>query len=99
MAPEQPVANSGGSEEADFAKVRRKTLCMKFDILTSKQTFQELAKGERTATALENSLSAVEAKIEELLAQAEKDQESAQKMKETGAAGSSVSNSNTKMDK
>lgn len=37
--------------------------------------FQELAKGERTATALENQLSNMEAKIEALLAQAEKNQQ------------------------
>lgn len=39
------------------------------------KAFQELAKGEQTATALENHLSALEAKIEELLAQADKDQQ------------------------
>ncbi|KAH9825383.1 hypothetical protein Tdes44962_MAKER04223 [Teratosphaeria destructans] len=38
------------------------------------KAFQELAKGERAATALENQLSAMEAKIEALLAQAERDQ-------------------------
>lgn len=34
------------------------------------KAFQEIAKGEQTATALENHLSALEAKIEALLAQA-----------------------------
>ncbi|KAF2206036.1 hypothetical protein GQ43DRAFT_467573 [Delitschia confertaspora ATCC 74209] len=35
------------------------------------QVFQELARGERTATALENHLDALEKKIEELLAKAD----------------------------
>ncbi|KAL1303945.1 hypothetical protein AAFC00_000395 [Neodothiora populina] len=35
------------------------------------KAFQELARGEQTATALENHLTALEAKIEELLAQAD----------------------------
>ncbi|KAF2212593.1 hypothetical protein CERZMDRAFT_41090, partial [Cercospora zeae-maydis SCOH1-5] len=43
------------------------------------QAFQELAKGERTATALENQLSAMEAKIEALLEQAENNQRSVEK--------------------
>ena len=38
------------------------------------QAFQELAKGERTATALENQLNVMEARIEALLAEAEKEQ-------------------------
>jgi len=38
------------------------------------QAFQELNKGEQTASALEKQLSAMEAKIEELLAAAEKTQ-------------------------
>ena len=42
------------------------------------QAFQELAKGEQTATALENQLSAMEVKIEALLAQAEKEQQDRQ---------------------
>ena len=47
----------------------------------STQAFQELAKGERTATALENQLNTMEAKIEALLAQAERDQKDGEKMK------------------
>lgn len=38
------------------------------------QAFQELNKGEQTASALEKQLSAMEAKIDELLAAAEKTQ-------------------------
>ncbi len=48
-----------------------------------KQAFQELAKGERTATALEVQLNAMEAKIEALLAQAEKDQEAVEQAKQS----------------
>ena len=51
-------------------------------MLIRDQAFQELAKGERTATALENQLSAMEAKIEELLAQAEREQQEVQRMRE-----------------
>nr|POE80806.1 hypothetical protein CFP56_56879 [Quercus suber] len=46
------------------------------------KAFQELAKGERTATALENQLSNMEAKIEALLAQAEQQQQETQSTKE-----------------
>lgn len=45
------------------------------------QAFQELAKGERTATALENQLSAMEAKIEALLEQAEQNQRAVEQAK------------------
>lgn len=43
--------------------------------LTFWQAFQELTKGEQTAAALENHLTAVEAKIEALLAQVDRDQD------------------------
>ncbi|KAK0270501.1 hypothetical protein LTR35_014037 [Friedmanniomyces endolithicus] len=56
------------------------------------KAFQELAKGERAAAALENQLTSMEAKIEALLAQAEKEQEDLEKMKaqkpEAGGSGS-----------
>ena len=55
----------------------------------SSQAFQELAKGERTATALENQLSAMEAKINELLEKAEREQQDLQSKKEAQAAGGS----------
>ena len=45
------------------------------------QAFQELARGERTATALENQLSAMESRIEELLAQAERDHQEVENMR------------------
>ncbi|KAK3048501.1 hypothetical protein LTR09_010165 [Extremus antarcticus] len=47
--------------------------------------FQELAKGERTATALETQLNNMEAKIEALLAQAENDQQEVQRLKDATA--------------
>ena len=55
----------------------------------SSQAFQELAKGERTATALENQLNVMEARIEALLAEAEKEQEKA----EAGKGGKQASSS------
>ncbi|KAK3075716.1 hypothetical protein LTR53_000758 [Teratosphaeriaceae sp. CCFEE 6253] len=53
------------------------------------KAFQELAKGERTAAALENQLSSMEAKIEALLAQAEKDQEEIQRTRSRRSDSSS----------
>jgi len=53
------------------------------------QAFQELARGERTATALENQLSAMEAKIEALLAQAERDQQALQSSTASNAGSAS----------
>lgn len=50
-------------------------------MLTSSKAFQELAKGERTATALESQLALMEAKIDALLAQAEKDKEQTERIK------------------
>lgn len=52
------------------------------------QALQELARGERTAAALESQLSTVEAKIEELLAQAEREQQDLQQGKEAGSSSS-----------
>lgn len=82
MAPQDvPVASSNGAEEADLAKVTQIPYEGCSSQLTPDQAFQELAKGERTATALENQLQSMEAKIEALLAQAEKDQEEVQRAK------------------
>ncbi|KAF2168858.1 hypothetical protein M409DRAFT_20871 [Zasmidium cellare ATCC 36951] len=44
------------------------------DAADLEKAFQELAKGERTATALENQLSKMEARIQALLDQAESQQ-------------------------
>lgn len=52
--------------------------------LTTPQAMKELARGERTAAALEDHLDSLEKKIEELLAQAEK----AEKDMQTGASTS-----------
>jgi hypothetical protein len=53
--------------------------------LTNHQAFQELAKGERTATVLESKMNDIEAKIEELLAQAEREQNNVKKVNKAGA--------------
>lgn len=45
------------------------------------QAFQELAKGERTATALEKQLSKMEARIQALLDQAENEQKEVAQLK------------------
>ncbi|KAK1009837.1 hypothetical protein LTR54_005633 [Friedmanniomyces endolithicus] len=82
MASEKSVASGTGVGEADLAKVGQWFF----------PAFQELAKGERAAAALENQLTSMEAKIEALLAQAEKEQEDLEKMKaqkpEAGGSGS-----------
>ncbi|PIA90538.1 hypothetical protein CB0940_10999 [Cercospora beticola] len=64
---EKPEATANGSHGADEADLAK--------------AFQELAKGERTATALENQLSAMEAKIEALLEQAEQNQRAVEQAK------------------
>lgn len=51
------------------------------------QALQELAKGEKTAAALESQLTRMEAKIDELLAEAE------QKQQEVKGTNQSASNS------
>lgn len=85
MASDKPVASAEGaqSEEADLAKVQlphaRPGPQTRADI---DQAFQELAKGERTASALEAQLSAMETKIDALLEQAEKEQQEIASSKE-----------------
>ncbi|KAF2717187.1 hypothetical protein K431DRAFT_298044 [Polychaeton citri CBS 116435] len=79
MAGDAPKASANGINEADLAKVPLVEEEIRTDGATA-QAFQELAKGESTATALENQLSAMEAKIEELLVQAERDQNAVQKL-------------------
>jgi len=70
-----PVENGKISEEeADFAKASQLHATPGLIILIKGQAFQELAKGEQTATALENHLTALEARIEALLAQANDNQ-------------------------
>lgn len=57
-----------------------------------RQALQELSKGERTAAALESQLTRMEAKIDELLAQAEQEQQEVkstdQSASNSGAEGS-----------
>ncbi|CAK4014731.1 hypothetical protein B0A55_08907 [Lecanosticta acicola] len=50
------------------------------------KAFQEVAKGERAAAALENQLSQMEARIEALLAQAEKEQQEVHEVKQQKAS-------------
>lgn len=59
------------------------------------QAFKDLQRGEQTATALENHLSALEKKIDELLASAEENQNVATKKTESSqeAAESSTDKS------
>lgn len=70
-----PSAKNGLSDqEADFAKVKMLSYTPMCDLYANiDQAFEELAKGERTADALENHLSDIEARIEALLAQATRD--------------------------
>ncbi|KAJ9626595.1 hypothetical protein H2203_004228 [Taxawa tesnikishii (nom. ined.)] len=57
------------------------------------KALQELAKGERTAAALENHLTNLEARIEELLAQANRNQADVEQAKKKEAdQGSSSGN-------
>jgi len=74
-----PLENGTASEvdeaEADFAKVRATTPEVgRLRLTTTSQAFQELAKGEQTAAALESHLTSLEARIEQLLAQANENQ-------------------------
>lgn len=66
------------------------------------QAFKDLQRGEQTATALENHLSALEKKIDDLLATAEANQstvdekaESSKEQVESGGDKSSEASSNT----
>lgn len=52
------------------------------------QALQELARGERTASALENQLTKMEARIEALLEQAEREQKEVQQSGNEEHAGS-----------
>ncbi|KAF1953910.1 hypothetical protein CC80DRAFT_133080 [Byssothecium circinans] len=49
------------------------------------KAFQELARGERAAAALENHLDSLEKKIEELLAKADEDEKNLKARPETSA--------------
>lgn len=88
MVSEEPVASADGLDGSDIAKVHILVSFSRRSPSDFVQALQELAKGERTATALENQLSSMEAKIDALLAQAEKD---AEEVKKTAALKSSES--------
>lgn len=55
--------------------------------LTKFQAFRELAKGEQTASALEQQLSSMEKKLDELLARAEQDQKDVEKLAQAETSG------------
>ncbi|GAB7349677.1 hypothetical protein MBLNU459_g0349t1 [Dothideomycetes sp. NU459] len=59
------------------------------------KAFQELQRGEQTASALESHLTALEAKIEELLAQANQNQSAVQGATDRIAQSTSSESSNT----
>lgn len=61
------------SGEADLAQVRlyHPVIPDPVDLLIVVQAFKEMSKGEATASAMERSLTSIEKKIDELLAQAE----------------------------
>lgn len=68
MPPKQNGETEHDLQDADFAKVpglKKQHDHIRPDI---RQAFQELNRGEQTATALETHLAALEAKIDELLA-------------------------------
>ncbi|PVI00275.1 hypothetical protein DM02DRAFT_655602 [Periconia macrospinosa] len=54
------------------------------------KAFQEIARGERTATALENHLDSLEKNIEDLLAKADEDERNLQAQAQTQSKSSST---------
>jgi hypothetical protein len=74
---------------------RRHRLVYHADHTPCLQAFLELAKGERTAAALESHLDSLESKIEALLAKAEEDSKTLQSGQKSGAASESTEGSTT----
>lgn len=68
---------------------------MDMGLMADTQAFQELAKGEQTAAALEKQLTAMEARIETLLAQTEEQQRLTQ-APPSGGANTSAETDSTK---
>jgi len=64
-------------------------------LMANTQAFQELAKGEQTAAALERQLTAMEARIETLLAQTEEQQRLTQPQQPSGGANTSADTGTT----
>jgi hypothetical protein len=89
MSADKPVASASanGSDAADLAKVCVQPAA-KIQTLqyanNNTQAFQELAKGEQTAAALESQLTAMEARIEAMLAEAEKNEAIVKAAQENG---------------
>ena len=79
MAAQQNGKPGSVLHEPDFAQVGDCTACglvPRTDIHL--QAFQELARGEQTATALENSLDKIEKMMDEILAKAEEEEKAKQ---------------------
>jgi hypothetical protein len=94
MSADKPVASAdaNGSDAADLAKVCVQPAVTIWGLYWQHQAFQELAKGEQTAAALESQLTAMEARIEAMLAEAEKNEAAVKAAQENGdkkAEGSS----------
>ena len=72
--------------QADLAQVRSGVSPVPLSPLTDRihqQAFNELAEGEKTATALENQLTAIEQKIDDLLARADQEQRALEEQSRT----------------
>lgn len=59
--------------------------------LTAAKAFKDIARGERTAAALESQLSSIEKRIDDLLARADQDQQSLERQAEQVEASKSES--------
>lgn len=90
MTERQNGDSSQGSVEANFTQV-----CYpphrRGDALTPAQALSELAKGEQAVTALENHLTALESKIDELLARASEDEAIAEEQKQSRSGNAKAS--------
>ncbi|KAF2239210.1 hypothetical protein EV356DRAFT_528487 [Viridothelium virens] len=60
------------------------------------KAFQEIAQGERQASAIENNLTSLEKKLDELLARANEDQKNIQSLANNSKVGSQGDSANTK---
>lgn len=92
------TTTGSASSEPDFAQVSEMySPLAHHESSQQAQAFQDLARGERTASALENHLDALERKIEELLAKADADEKKLKEgAKEQPGDDSSGSDSNDK---
>ncbi|KAL9063713.1 MAG: hypothetical protein Q9157_008119 [Trypethelium eluteriae] len=84
-------------EDTDLAKVMILIETVTVVILTAiSQAFQEIAQGERQASAIENNLTSLEKKLDELLARANEDQKNIQSLANNSKVGSQGDSANTK---